>query len=608
MILRILRKVCSFGRGSAAPAVSPVGPPPAVAPADQLALLRLTRAAVAHHLGLPVSRTIPALSPSLLQRTDPVIVAFWVDGRMRGCQGAAGRALHQSILAATRQALEDKRVEPLGRGDVDRLRIEIDVLGPSAPFRARRVPQLEQAIEPGIHGVIARRNGQRSVFKSSVAITKNWGVEELVRRLCEKGGWAPEAYRRRGLELSRFRSTAFVESVGGDRAQELLRANVPIGAADWSRERISGAIEAGAEYLLRAQRPDGAFVYEYHPAKHEDSTADNIVRQVAATWTLASLSHRGGTARHREAVRRALVFIGAKTRRVSAHSDLVVVSDDPDVAQLGTVAFALQTLVAVEDPGLRGAAEKLAESILSLQRPDGAFATEFPAATRPEAEDFFPGEAMLALMHLHARYPDPRYPAALCRALPYYRAHFRRSRSSAFVAWQMAAYARLVRVTGQSEHAEFVYELADAILPLQHVGADVAYPDYVGGYRGRPVPGIPSATYNEGVLDAYDLAKRRGDRERAARYQRAALLATLFTLRLQFTPDNSYHVGHPERVLGAFRASLADSALRIDHTQHALNSLLKAERYLFPAAADAGAPVGAALVSSSADTRLAAGR
>ena len=51
-------------------------------------------------------------------------------------------------------------------------------------------------------------------------------------------------------------------------------------------------------------------------------------------------------------------------------------------------------------------------------------------------------------------------------------------------------------------------------------------------------------------------------------------------LRLQFTEENTYYVEHPDRVLGAFRASLADSTLRIDHTQHALSSLLKAERYL----------------------------
>jgi hypothetical protein len=109
----------------------------------------------------------------------------------------------------------------------------------------------------------------------------------------------------------------------------------------------------------------------------------------------------------------------------------------------------------------------------------------------------------------------------------------------------------------------------------------VPYPDYVGGYRAFRVPGVTSATYNEGVLEAYDLARRVGDRERAARYQRAALLGALFTLRLQFTRENTHCIPHAERVLGAFRASLADSTLRIDHTQHAMNSLLKAERYFF---------------------------
>jgi hypothetical protein len=126
-----------------------------------------------------------------------------------------------------------------------------------------------------------------------------------------------------------------------------------------------------------------------------------------------------------------------------------------------------------------------------------------------------------------------------------------------------------------------VFELVDAIMPLQHVGAAIPYPDYAGGYRAKGLPGIPSATYNEGVLDAYEVAVKTGDHQRAARYQRAGLLAALFTLRLQFTADNAYYIERPDRALGAFRASLGDAALRIDHTQHAVNSLMKAERHLF---------------------------
>jgi hypothetical protein len=334
-------------------------------------------------------------------------------------------------------------------------------------------------------------------------------------------------------------------------------------------------------------------VYEYDPVHDTYADDDNLVRQLATTWVTAQLAHRG--LGRRDVLERALRYIFARMRPAATHGDGVVVSDRSDCALLGASAFALLTLVDSNDDGFKDAAHRLADAILSLQRPDGGFHTEIPAMTRPEAEDFFPGEAMLALMHLHARYPDSRYPASLDRALPYYRAHFRRHRSSAFVAWQMAAYANLYRWTGNREYAEFVFELADAILPLQHVGATAPYPDYVGGYRSRGAPGIPSATYNEGVLEAYDVAKRAGDRDRTARYQRAALLAGLFTLRLQFVDDNSYYVQHPGRARGAFRASLVNNALRIDHTQHALNSLLKIEHHLLPPADAAPRPEAARL-------------
>jgi hypothetical protein len=127
-------------------------------------LLRLARSVVAHHLGRPVDATMPALSRALLQRNERIFVEFWVDGRMRGCRGAAGDTIPSNTLAATRQTLADPRV------------------------------------------------------------------------------------------------------------------------------------------------------YGYDPAKMEWAADDHVVRQVAATWTLADLSRRYRTARHQDALARALAFIAARTR------------------------------------------------------------------------------------------------------------------------------------------------------------------------------------------------------------------------------------------------------------------------------------------------------
>jgi len=511
-----------------------------------------------------------------------VFVRLWVAGGLRGGRSDTCGAFHQNLLKATRKTLEAGTATPLSRGDYERLRIEVDVLAPPSPFRGRTPQDVDEAVEPGIHGLIAESAGKRALFRSSVAITQNLRSDELIRRLCAKGGLPADEFARGEMTLSRFRSIAFIEAAGvGQGVQELLRANRVIGPADWSREGITTALRAGAEYIASAQRADGGFVYEYDPARNQYARDDNLVRQLATVWLVAQLSRRDDTARSRETLRRALPYVLERTRRLSGPDGPLAVCDGGD-AWLGSIAFALLALVTVDDPEHRRTAEDLADTILSLQRADGGFDTELPAATRARHEDFFPGEAMLALMHLHARYPQPRYVAALQRALPYYRAHFRRQPSTAFVAWQMAAYSNLFRATGDRDHADFVFELADFIVPQQHVGPDVPYPDYVGGYRARRAPGVPSATYNEGVLEAYDIARRVDDRERAARYYRAGLLAALFTLRLQFTGANTYYLEHADRALGAFRASLVDSALRIDHTQHALNSLLKAERLLFP--------------------------
>jgi len=563
------------GRASAADD----GPAPILSEEEKRSLLHLARTVVTHHLGGERNGTMPVSAPRLLHRTEPVFVTFWVDGKMRGCRGEGGGSLFHNTVLAAQRTLRDQRVVPLGANEVSRLRIELDVLGPTSRVRARRLKRFVEVIEPGIHGVMVEKEGRRALFKSATAITKNWKVGELIPQLCEKGGWPRKAYRRPGIRFSRFCSTSFIEGEGGLAVCDLLRANRLVSARDWSPDRIAEAIREGAEFLVRAQRADGGFAYQYAPAEGRYAPEDNVVRQVATTWLMVKLAHRFGDARYWAAARRSLAFVQGKARPGPAGANSALVDGDGGEVTLGATAFGLLTVASAEDDGLLALGQRLAEAILRLQQPNGRFLAYFPPSTRADGQDFYPGEAMLALMTFHARHPDPRYPEALRRAFAHYRDYFRRERPSAFPPWQMAAYAQLYRLTRERDYAEFVFEMADWMLPRQYTGVNAPYPDYVGGYAGGRVPGIPSATYNEGVLEAYDLACQLAERERAALYQRAALTAVLFTLRLQFTKDNSFYVEHAERVWGGFRASLADSTMRIDHTQHAVNSLLKAERY-----------------------------
>jgi hypothetical protein len=357
------------------------------------------------------------LSATASRRRDPVSVAFWIDGTLRSRSRSAGATLRENMLRATVGAVNGASI-PVRPQELTSMRIEIDVLGVPRRFGARTAAEFEQALEPGIHGVAAARDGHRSWVASSVAITRNLRTHELLSRLCEEGGWPPDAYVRGDVRLSRFRSRAFIDSSSIDAAHELLRGNCPIGAEDWSRERVARAIDDAARYLTREQRSDGAFTYGYDASRSAELEGDHIVRQLATMWIVAEVGARPAGGACRAVIQRALPYITARLRHDSVHRRSLAVSEHGGPGLLASSAFALLALVATGEPALGAAARGLAEGILALQRPDGGFHTEFPGVTRREQEDFSPGEALLALMALHARDPDRRYAESVRRALP----------------------------------------------------------------------------------------------------------------------------------------------------------------------------------------------
>jgi hypothetical protein len=120
-----------------------------------------------------------------------------------------------------------------------------------------------------------------------------------------------------------------------------------------------------------------------------------------------------------------------------------------------------------------------------------------------------------------------------------------------------AAYAQAYRLTRDHDHADFVFEMADWMLPRQYTGTNLPIRTTWAATRAAGCRAFRAQPLNEGVLEAFDLACQRAERERAASYQRAVPTAILFTLRLQFTRDTSLYVEHWERVCDGFCASLA---------------------------------------------------
>ena len=212
------------------------------------------------------------------------------------------------------------------------------------------------------------------------------------------------------------------------------------------------------------------------------------------------------------------------------------------------------------------------------------FLTAFPPKVEVSAQDYFPGEALLALAVHYSLQPSSKILDAFDRAITFYRDYFRTSPSPVFIPWQVQAYSIMARHTKRVDFREFVFHMTDRIVALQLDASNCDRPQLYGGIAatssGRP--NFATAAYLEATADALTLARLTEDQKRINQYESAVRAAARFVMQLQMRPEEAYFVRSAQDAVGGIRTSPALNLLRIDHCHHALVGLIKARNALFP--------------------------
>lgn len=181
-------------------------------PEEQQALLQISRRVLGRYLDRPPDpeKVTAGLSitPRLRQKRG-IFVTLRKGRHLRGCIGdLEGRdPLVLGVIRKTRDAaLRDPRFPPVTEGDIADIQVEISVLTP--------LEKIEHygKIRLGTDGVLIRRGSRRAVFLPQVATETGWDLEQLLSRLCLKGGLEPEAYRDKGTALFIFQVQKFGET------------------------------------------------------------------------------------------------------------------------------------------------------------------------------------------------------------------------------------------------------------------------------------------------------------------------------------------------------------------------------------------------------------
>lgn len=358
--------------------------------------------------------------------------------------------------------------------------------------------------------------------------------------------------------------------------------------------------QRGADWLFRANRQDGRFVYGFLPALRTNLEGDHYLRQVGAAYSLTRAARFATENPYCAKEMGERYAVRAKQAILALLLDTSVDPRDPQVRSTTLPSMVVNRLAAagllvlaiheLPDPAkdLLDQAEQLCNYIHRQQQTDGSLSISDPpgdakaTSTDPDGVNYYPGEALYGLMLSQRRSPAPWKLEVVRKALPYYRGWWQDHKSMAMVPWQTAAYTEAYLLTKEAAFADFVNEMNDWLCGLQYVMIDPRHPLWVGGFMGwmdgKPVPDEPqigSAAYAESLADACRIARQLGDLPRHQRYRESLERCLQYVTTLQYTDANTQHFADWYRptLLGAFHASHQDGNLRIDYTQHAVCAL-----------------------------------
>ena len=344
---------------------------------------------------------------------------------------------------------------------------------------------------------------------------------------------------------------------------------------------LKSSVQLGANWIVNMQEESGRFNYWYDPEKDTFSSKseDNFLRQAGTSYSLLSAFELLRDSALLQPVQKSLAYLNQFRVNHTPDTSYYLYRQK---AKLGGTA--LPMLVMLKFKELSGDTiydqrlKSLANMILHLQKVygtgqykstyvyNGSF--EYEKNTGWES-NIYPGEAMLALTEMYAAFGDEKYLNSLDQAHSYY-SEEGRWRHFSFMPWATIAMSRLAILTSQKKYADFAFEMTDRILYWQNLNQGrVTYGSLFG------VPTVFTATWIEGVAEAWKLAIHLNLNEKSERYFRQTMISYKWLLQLQISEQQLQAKGYSEPSLGGFSRSLIEPSIRIDNTQHAISAIIK---------------------------------
>jgi hypothetical protein len=312
----------------------------------------------------------------------------------------------------------------------------------------------------------------------------------------------------------------------------------------------------------------GRLVYLYDPGSNTAVTDSSPIRDIAAVWDMEILSDFLNRRELAPVIDRSLEHYSSYLLRDDGHIIL-----NPGLlrepSSISHSAFMILSLIHSRLPDRKEKVLPLADGILGQQRTDGSYKIYF-GQEKDDGLDFYPGEAMLALLEAFSMTNETRYLESVEKGFVYYKTkYYERNRVQPdlltfFANWQ-SQYCRLLCEHTQKE--ELRTQVRDYVFQLHDRMIERKFYEKVRRYPEKQIS-VEVASALEGLNDAYAIVPLEFENRRN-NYQELLCISLAYLLKLQCIHRCA------EKEKGGFGFSLSDRKQRIDVTGHFVNAMIK---------------------------------
>ena len=478
--------------------------------------------------------------------------------------GASTRDLDDDVRRLSQAALDDVRFGeqvPVGPSAVA---VTMSLLFNPLELGALLPEEVAPYYRHGQQTLMVYRGDRLGLLLPFVAATHNIERADFPRSVTEKAGLTEPPYYWCRVDCATWLADALGTApvVGGFRSQKNLSPSPD--------DLLNYLAPLQAQYLVRQQHESGCLYSSYEPCQNRLYQRTDLPRLAHGAWVFARAHRLLGGDELGCAADAAINYILNTARESEAGLWLEAGgdADAPSVAEVSLLLLALSNL-AGGDPR-RLMIDRLSATLMRMCLASGRISTHRDASAATDAfQDYFPGQALLALAAAAAENSATIDENQLHRSFVYYRHRFRHQRHFGQVTWLMQAFSRWWQVTPAAEFAEFVFEIGDWLLGYQQKKTGAFINDH------QPdTPGYTTAVYLEGIGAAVHLAAARDDKARQRKYTEAFLQGFGFLDQLIIQSRDESLLPNVEFAAGGLRQGLYYSKVRTDFVQHSLSAIL----------------------------------